>query len=427
MDLKTMQDKITINYYEQLKSNSDEFIIEMMNTLLNRHVAELAKDVEFPLEMTLFPRSTIPKSTQIFFKNVQKAKGMSTKFPEKKIILKNVEELLKQINPVLYKVVKDKKIDIYKNLKYNKSGIEPFMPKKSRQAKINLEENKLVINYYEQLLKDNSYDIIEMMNALLNRYVAELAKDVEFPFEIIVFPRSTIPKSTQTFFKNVQKAKGLSTEYPKKKLILNNAKELLKQINPVLYKVVKDKKIDIYKNLKFDKTLYGIEPFMSKKPGAKKKKSRHSDEKKSESKKSQILDFSLPEYDLYGGAEEKKIYYFDKSAKEELDIFFNKFIPFVLKNYEKMTESRESYIKELVEAGKLENKNKTLPSVSQNPLGHYVTGMVDYIIDILRFVSGAGLIKVNKKGENEKKFAVTREGIISDQFYQQLNKYMSKI
>ena len=81
MDLKTMQDKITINYYEQLKSNSDEFIIEMMNTLLNRHVAELAKDVEFQLEMTLFPRSTIPKSTQIFFKNVQKAKGMSTKFP----------------------------------------------------------------------------------------------------------------------------------------------------------------------------------------------------------------------------------------------------------------------------------------------------------------------------------------------------------
>lgn len=112
---------LIIKTYNDLIKNSNEFIIELMNARLNNKVLELSKKSELPVEVLFFPSSQLSQFSVELYKKVQKRKKMSTKLPEKSDITINVIELLKKMDPILYKVILDKKIDVYKHLNFNTS------------------------------------------------------------------------------------------------------------------------------------------------------------------------------------------------------------------------------------------------------------------------------------------------------------------
>lgn len=112
---------LIIKTYNDLMKNSNEFIIELMNARLNNKVLELSKKSELPVEVLFFPSSQLSQFSVELYKKVQKRKKMSTKLPEKSDITINVIELFKKMDPILYKVIIDKKIDVYKHLNFNTS------------------------------------------------------------------------------------------------------------------------------------------------------------------------------------------------------------------------------------------------------------------------------------------------------------------
>lgn len=116
-----MNKTLIINAYENLMRNSDEFIIQVMNSKLNNEVLKLSKKSEIPVEVLFFPSSQIPAFSVQLYKQIQKINKKTMQLPPKIFILSNVLGLLKKMDPILYKVILDKKIDVYKHLSFNNS------------------------------------------------------------------------------------------------------------------------------------------------------------------------------------------------------------------------------------------------------------------------------------------------------------------
>lgn len=116
-----MNKTLIINAYENLMRNSDEFIIQVMNSKLNNQVLKLSKKSEIPVEVLFFPSSQIPAFSVQLYKQIQKINKKTMQLPPKIFILSNVLGLLKKMDPILYKVILDKKIDVYKHLSFNNS------------------------------------------------------------------------------------------------------------------------------------------------------------------------------------------------------------------------------------------------------------------------------------------------------------------
>lgn len=118
---KSIQNLTIIKEYNDLMKNTDDFIIQLMNILLNKKVLEISKKSELPMEVFFFPKSQIPKFSQKLYKQIQSIKNKTTQYPTKSMIIENINELIKQTNPIVYKVIKDKQIDVYKKVKFDES------------------------------------------------------------------------------------------------------------------------------------------------------------------------------------------------------------------------------------------------------------------------------------------------------------------
>ena len=117
---KELASKVAIiKQYNDLMSNTDDFIIQFMNILLNKKVLELSKNYDSPIEVLYFPSYQLPLFSINLFKQINKLRKIPSKLPEKKQITSNVLYLLRQINPILYKVLLDKNIDIYKSIQFD--------------------------------------------------------------------------------------------------------------------------------------------------------------------------------------------------------------------------------------------------------------------------------------------------------------------
>jgi hypothetical protein len=118
---KAMENYIIIKQYNDLMKNTDTFIIELMNILVNKKVLEMSKKSELPIEVFFFPKKQIPEFSRKLYEQIQSIKKGKTKLPDQSVIVENINELIKQTNPIVYKVIKDKKIDVYKMIKFDES------------------------------------------------------------------------------------------------------------------------------------------------------------------------------------------------------------------------------------------------------------------------------------------------------------------
>jgi len=116
-----MENYIIIKQYNDLMKNTDTFIIELMNILVNKKVLEMSKKSELPIEVFFFPKKQIPEFSRKLYEQIQSIKKGKTKLPDQSVIVENINELIKQTNPIVYKVIKDKKIDVYKMIKFDES------------------------------------------------------------------------------------------------------------------------------------------------------------------------------------------------------------------------------------------------------------------------------------------------------------------
>ena len=102
-----------------LRNSTEENLIKMMNDLLNNYVKDLKPEVL----LEYFPKEQIPNEIILLYKKNRNAQGLSTRIPSKKKIDDNVFLLLLKSDTALLDALENKQINIYTNLKLDKSLI----------------------------------------------------------------------------------------------------------------------------------------------------------------------------------------------------------------------------------------------------------------------------------------------------------------